>query len=317
MKKQIPIFFAIDNSYAPFLSVALNSLADHSSKNREYDITVLYMDLEPKNMYRLKTFERDNIKITFKNMTVNLDAFEDRHENRFRCDYILAIYFRLFIANMFSHLDKAIYLDSDIVLNDDIANLYDIDIKDNLLGGCYDTSISHNSDLYGYTEKAIGVKKTEYINSGILLMNLKEMRQQKFQEHFLNLLNKYHFDSVAPDQDYINAICNGKIYYLDRKWDAMPDEMDKPLKQPSLIHYNLFSKPWNYSGIQYEEYFWRYAKTSGYLTEILTVKESFNQDKREKDMECMKSLIERAREISKSSVTFNTALKNGEKIRIC
>ena len=59
-------------------------------------------------------------------------------------------------------------------------------------------------------------------------------------------------------------MCNGKILYLDEAWDAMPTEGKEPLKNPKLIHYNLFQKPWCYDNIQYEEYFWKYAKDSGY-----------------------------------------------------
>ena len=76
-------------------------------------------------------------------------------------------------------------------------------------------------------------------------MNLKEMRLKNFEGHFFSLLNKYRFDTVAPDQDYINAMCNGKIFYIDQKWNAMPNEDQEPLENPSLIHYNLFSKPWH------------------------------------------------------------------------
>ena len=47
MRKEevIPVFFAIDNEYAPFLSVALNSAIKNSSANRKYKAIVLYQDL--------------------------------------------------------------------------------------------------------------------------------------------------------------------------------------------------------------------------------------------------------------------------------
>ena len=315
MKNKIPVFFAIDNSYAPFLAVALNSLADNSSKEREYEITVLTKDLKRENIRKLKKFERDNIKITFKNMN-SLDMFDDIVQNRFRNDYIIAIYFRLFIAAMFPDLDKAVYLDSDIVINEDIARLYDTDIKDNLIGACFDTTIAHNRDFYTYTEKAVGVNKNEYINSGVLLMNLKEMRRQKFEEHFLSLLNEYHFDSVAPDQDYINAICNGKIYYLENKWNTMPNDFEGIIDNPYIIHYNLFSKPWHYSGVQYEEYFWQNALKSGYLTEILKIRNSFDEEKQKKNNDCFIRLMERTREITQSPITFNSMFRQGVRVRI-
>ena len=57
-----------------------------------------------------------------------------------------------------------------------------------------------------YMEEAVGVSRYEYINSGVLLMNLNKLREKEFDKHFLNLLNTYHFDCIAPDQDYINAI---------------------------------------------------------------------------------------------------------------
>ena len=76
----------------------------------------------------------------------------------------------------------------------------------NYIGACHDMSISDYEDIVTYTEEAVGVKRSEYINSGVLLMNMKKMRIDKFEEHFLDLLNTYHFDSIAPDQDYINAM---------------------------------------------------------------------------------------------------------------
>jgi len=316
MKKQIPVFFAIDNGYAPFLAVALNSLVEHSKEQNDYNITVLYKDLKEENMLRLKKFERDNVKINFKNMKVNLDVFDDRKENRFRCDYIIAIYFRLFIASMFKDLDKAIYLDSDIVLNDDVAELYNIDIKDNLLGGCYDASISTSPILYGYTEQAVGVKKHEYINSGILLMNLKEMRLKNFEGHFLSLLNKYRFDTVAPDQDYINAICNGKIHYLDDRWDTMPNDNAPEISDAKIIHYNLFSKPWCYDNIQYADYFWKYAADSGYLNEAIENKRNYSEEQKENDAKCLGILVANGEKFCDNEITFKKMYDKGVKIRL-
>ena len=40
-KSIIPIFFAIDNNYAPFFSVALESIKANSSKNYQYEIYIL------------------------------------------------------------------------------------------------------------------------------------------------------------------------------------------------------------------------------------------------------------------------------------
>ncbi len=317
MNREIPIFFTIDDAYAPCLAVALNSMIKNSSKNRNYKAIVLHQGLSEKNTNKLKALATENFEIKITPMKNNFDVLDDRMSNRLRCDYFtLTIYFRLFIASMFTQYDKGIYIDSDVVVTDDIANLYDIEIGDNFIGACNDLSIADVPELVAYTENAVGVKKHEYINSGVLLMNLKKMRECDFEGHFLNLLNTYHFDSIAPDQDYINAICNGKIHYLDESWDTMPNDAKKPLDKTNLIHYNLFSKPWCYDGIQYGDIFWEYAEDSGYIDEIREFKSDYTDDKKEADSKCLELLVKRSTEIPKYDVTFRKMEKKGVNIKL-
>ncbi len=317
MNREIPIFFTIDDAYAPCLSVALNSMIKNSSKDRSYKAIILHQGLNERNTKKLKSLESDNFSIEITPMKNNFEALDDRMSNRLRCDYFtLTIYFRLFIPAMFPQYDKGIYIDSDVVVNDDIANLYDIEIGDNFIGACNDLSIADIEPLVYYTENAVGVKKHEYINSGVLLMNLKKMRDCNFEEHFLNLLNTYHFDSIAPDQDYINAMCNGKIHYLDETWDTMPNDARKESASPSLIHYNLFSKPWCYDNIQYGDVFWEYAQDSGYINEIKEIKSQYDADKKKADSECLELLVKRGLEIPQNDITFKKMKEKGVNITL-
>ncbi len=238
MNREIPIFFTIDDSYAPFLAVALNSAIKNSDPQRNYKAIVLYQDLGADNISRLQSLQTENFKIELMPIRANMEALDDRMSNRLRCDYFtLTIYFRLFIPSMFPQYDKGIYIDSDVVLTDDIAKLFDIDIGENYIGACNDLSIADIPPLVAYTEKAVGVNAKEYINSGVLLMNLKKMRDDDLEGHFLALLNKYHFDSIAPDQDYLNAMCNGKIYYsvvkmwFDNGCNETPEQMGAIIKR--------------------------------------------------------------------------------------
>ena len=250
-------------------------------------------------------------------MKINFEALDDRMSNRLRCDYFtLTIYFRLFIPAMFPQYDKAVYIDSDVVVADDVAKLFDTDIGDNFIGACNDLSIADVPPLVAYTENAVGVKGNEYINSGVLLMNLKKLREAKFEEHFLNLLNTYHFDSIAPDQDYINAILNGNIYYLDKRFDAMPNNARPECENPVIIHYNLFEKPWCYDGIQYEDTFWYYAQDCGFIDEIKKYKADYNDEKKQADKDCLELLVRRGTEIPENDVTFKKMHESGVKIRL-
>ena len=317
MKQEIPVFFTIDDSYAPFLAVALNSAVKHANPGRCYRAIVLHQGLNQANTEKLKALETDNFKIDISPMQADFKALDDRMSNRLRCDYFtLTIYFRLFIPSLFPQYDKGIYIDSDVVLTDDIAKLYDTDIGDNLIGACNDLSIADIPPLVAYTENAVGVKGKEYINSGVLLMNLKAMRECDLEGHFLNLLSTYHFDSIAPDQDYLNAMCNGKIFYLDEAWDAMPNEARPPLEHTGLIHYNLFSKPWCYDGIQYGDEFWRYAEDSGYIDEIKAYKAAYSDQKKKADSDCLDLLIRRGTEIPQNEITFKKLHEKGVKIRL-
>ena len=317
MNREILIFFTIDDSYAPFLAVALNSAIKNSDPQRNYKAIVLYQDLGADNISRLQALRTENFKIELMPIRANMEALDDRMSNRLRCDYFtLTIYFRLFIPSMFPQYDKGIYIDSDVVLTDDIAKLFDIDIGENYIGACNDLSIADIPPLVAYTEKAVGVNAKEYINSGVLLMNLKKMRDDDLEGHFLSLLNKYHFDSIAPDQDYLNAMCNGKIYYLEEKWDTMPNDAKPMLTETSLIHYNLFSKPWCYDGIQYEEQFWNYARDCSLIDEIREFKASYTEDKKKADSECLELLVRRGMEIPENDITFKKMNEKGVRIRL-
>ncbi|MDO5294514.1 MAG: glycosyltransferase family 8 protein [bacterium] len=316
----IPIFFTIDNAYAPYLDVALRSMIANASKKEKYKIIVLYENVTADSLSKIATVVQEPFEIEFHEMRNQIEGLTDRKENRLRCDYFtMTIYFRLFIAAMFPEYTKGIYIDSDVVVPGDISELYRIDLGDNLLAACPDRSVVNIPELARYMEYAIGIPKTDYINSGVLLMNLKKMRETKFIEHFLYLLNTYHFDNVAPDQDYLNAICHGKILYLEECWDAMPPEGGKEmvLAEPKIIHYNLFLKPWCYDNIPYEEYFWKYAEMSPFYDEILLYKKNYSAEQKKSDKECLKTLVTKAGRLDRQEVTFRKLKESGIKITIC
>lgn len=317
MNREIPIFFTIDNAYAPFLAVALTSAIENSSEENSYRAIILHEGVSEENMSKIKALAKPNFKIDFIEMKSGLEAITDRMSNRLRCDYFtLTIYFRLFIPQMFPEYDKGIYIDSDVVIPHDLAELYNTDIGDNFIGACNDMSIVDTPPLVSYVENAVGVKMSEYINSGVLLMNLAKLREACLDKRFLELLNEYHFDCIAPDQDYLNAMCNGKIHYLDTAWDAMPNEAKPENPDPCIIHYNLFSKPWCYDGVQYSEQFWNYAAKSGYLDEVKAYKAAYSDEQKASDSRCMQLLCDRGVEICQNDITFKKMHESGVKIRL-
>lgn len=320
MKKSreiIPVFFTIDDDYAPLLGVTLFSMLKNASKVYQYKVFVLYKKLSEQNREKFAGLADKNCEIQFFEMKDELNTITDRMSNRLRADYFtLTIYFRLFIPVLFPEYDKGIYLDSDVVVPGDISELYQMHLGENLLGAVIDPVVAAVPELTRHAELCVGVEKDKYFNSGVLLMNLKKLRETRIDQRFLELFNKYHFDCIAPDQDYLNAMCKGRVTYLPALWDAMPSDATEPVGNPKLVHFNLFAKPWHYDNIQYEQYFWPYAEASGFLEEILAIKGAYTEQDRQSDNEHLDLLISRGNATGDGKVTFRTVFNEGKEARL-
>lgn len=313
----IPVFYAIDDTYAKFVAVSIKSLIMNASNNYDYDINVIYENLSEENAQKLKSLETDNVKIILTKMNQNLSMITDKLGNRLReYTFTLTIFFRLFIPVMFPKYDKCIYIDADTVISDDISRLYNEDLGDNYLGCIVDKSTIDNEILASYFEEVVGIPRDKYINSGVLLMNSKKLRELKIDEKFLDLYTKYGFDVIAPDQDYINSMCYRHIKYLSDIYDAMPNPNNKEVKKPVIIHYNLFLKPWQYENVQYYDYFWKYAKFTPYYDEILEIKNSYTDEDRKKDSEWMDLMVSRAESLVGTQNTLKNVFESGKETRL-
>ena len=222
---EIPIFFAVDDGYCPFLAVAIQSLIDNCSEEYKYLIKVLHTNISDENKKRITKYERTNVDIEFVNLTYYIEKVKDKLYTR---DYYSkTTYFRLFLPNLYPQYDKVLYLDSDIVILDDIAKLYNIEMGTNLVAAAQDDVIQTTPVFREYAEKVVGVADyRNYFNAGVLLMNLHQLRKFKFQEKFIYLLDKIKF-AVAQDQDYINRLCKGRVKLFGREWNRMPIEDPK------------------------------------------------------------------------------------------
>ncbi len=292
-KNKIPIFFAVDDEYVPFLAVALQSLVENSKKENYYLIKILYTNITDENQEKIKKYESENINIEFVCLSYYINKVKDKLYTR---DYYSkTTYFRLFIPDLYPQFDKVLYLDSDIVILSDIADLYNVDMGDNLLAAVPDDVIQTIEVFREYAEKVVGVATYKnYFNAGILLMNLDELRKFKFQEKFLYLLEKVKF-SVAQDQDYLNRLCKGRVKLLENTWDRMPIGGDIINRDElHLIHYNLAFKPWHFEDILYKEYFWQYAEKTEYFDKILEIKNNYTDEQKFQDRESDKKLRELA-----------------------
>lgn len=268
----IPIFFSSDDNYLPFLAVSIRSLIENASPDYDYCIHILNNGLNERRLAPILDMQRENVQIRPVDVSHAIAPIAEKLNLR---DYYTAsIYFRLFIASMFPQYHQAIYLDADIAVNGDVSGLYNIPLGQRILGVIPDDVVASHRDFRRYAEEGLGIPYRRYFNSGVLLMNLDQFRLQQIERKFVYLLNTYHFDTICPDQDYLNVLCRDRVLYLDKGWNKMSID-DRYNGVPNLVHYNMFYKPWQYKNIVYQEYFWKYAAMTPFYEELRTMQKNF------------------------------------------
>ncbi len=289
----IPIFFAVDDNYAPYLAVALRSLIDHSRSKYNYCIHILIDTLNDENCKLLSAMETENVTIEYINVSDKLRNICSRLH--IRDYYSKATYYRFFIPELFPQFKKGLYLDCDIILTDDAANLYHCHMGKNLVAAVPD-EIMTDIEVFGrYTEQVLNIPRNEYFNAGILVMNLQELRLFNIEEQFADLLSKRTY-RVTQDQDYLNKLCYGRVFYLNKKWNKTPMPDSDRNDIPKIAHYKINYKPWKYDNIPYGELFWEYAEKTPLYASLLEKKNNYTDADKLRDRNQYASLVDLAME---------------------
>jgi len=279
----IPIFFACDSGYLKYTMVSLKSVMENASKEYVYHIHILCTDIEYEKQRAVTAMGNENFHIYFNDVS---EYLKDLKENLpIRDYYSCTTYYRLFLAQMFPEYDKGIYIDSDTIVLGDISELYNYPIGVNYVGAAVDQVVSQ-TDLFGeYAEKVLDINRRQYFNAGVLVINIKQFRDEDIVGQFTELVKTYTF-VVAQDQDYLNILCEDKVYWIDPKWNAETyGELPCREEDICLIHYNLGKKPWCYPDCKFGAYFWHYAKMSPSYDEILEVQKHYSEDDMKKDQQ--------------------------------
>ena len=287
--KHIPIFFAVDDGYIPFLAVTIESLIKNASKEYIYSIKILYTNVAERNKRKILKYENENFKIEFIDLNYYIQEIKDKLYTR---DYYTkATYYRMFIPNLFPQYNKAIYLDSDLLVLGDVSELYNIDLGNKLVAAAPDDVIQNSEIFSTYVERVVGIAKHEnYFNAGVLLMNLDEMRKFDFQSKFMYLLETVKY-TIVQDEDYLNRICKGRTKIISKIWNRMPIPTDEIKEEYiKIIHYCLIYKPCHFDNVLYQDYFWEYAAKTEYYEDLLNMKNSYTDQEKFRDMDQYKNL---------------------------
>ncbi len=306
-QKVIPIFFASDNNYAPYLAVTLKSLLVNASKEYFYKIHILTSNMKEEIQNKIKKMETSYASIEFYNLSDKLEKIKEKFH--LRDYYSIETYYRFFISDLFPEYDKVLYLDCDITILGDISDLYFTNISNYLVGAVQEQVMNHYDAFGNYVEQALNIKRKQYFNAGVLLINTAMFRACNIIKTFFNLIDRFTF-RITQDEDYLNVICKDKVRYLDLGWNKMPfEEIGFDNVDLQLIHYNLGWKPWHYENVLYEEYFWEYAYQTEFYDFIKNELKTYSNERKEKDKLSFQLLQQLAIEDSKDFFNYRRSIK--------
>ena len=293
--EEIAVVFSSDENYAVYLMVAIASIKANRAQGDKYDIVVLDGGIGGVYRNRITTLAADDFSIRFvdisgylKEVDVNTFAL-----NRY---FTIAIYYRFFIPQIFKCFSRVIYLDCDIVVNHNLAELYRTDMKGKALAAvpdvemhrCLMNNIRMREMLCGnYLREMLKMTHPEsYLQAGVLLLDIKKLQEMNFTEVCLRKLMEIK-KPLYLDQCVVNAVLDADYLSLDMQWNVLwqlpyyEKNLDHQLsvdkyteyfaarKKPFIVHYAGSVKPWNNPKVELAEIWWKYARMTPFYEELL------------------------------------------------
>ncbi|BAZ16923.1 glycosyl transferase family 8 [Calothrix sp. NIES-4071] len=259
MHNSIVLVCAADDNYSMPLAATTRSVIASMRNPQNLSLYIIDGGISSANKQRIiQNLQSEQVKVTwikarrsqFKNMQISSSV-------------TIAAYYRLLIpAFLPNEIEKAIYIDSDVIVRSDIEALWNQDIGDNYLLAVQDMGaplVSSARGLVNYQELGIPAD-CKYFNSGVLVLNLKKWRQENTSLAVIKYLNDYKQYVRWFDQDGLNAVLAGKWGELDARWNQMPylfrfgswqespfseEEYNNLREHAYIIHYSTREKPWN------------------------------------------------------------------------
>ena len=278
--QKVNIAFCFDKNLWKHFCVEIISLLNVSKNKCDYDIYAIISNDITKDIQEeiRKIFDKYNINSTLTFIPITND-FKKSKTNKEK-----GFYFRLHLPQLLPNIDKIIYADIDIIFNKDLKDFYNQDMKDYILFGVKDglnitrpwkkhmARMPKNYNTY--------FTKGDYINSGVLLMNLKAMRKLNLYKEFCDLME---LSFPHRDQDILNITCKNHIKILPLKYNFTPRSTHKykklikekymtnielkEAKTSAIIYHFINHNPWN-KITKKANLWWQYAHLTPYYEDF-------------------------------------------------
>jgi len=281
---KIPIVFASDDNYIPYLSTTIQSIIENSSQNKYYIFFILHKGISTDfiNLLIKQVTPFNQFLIEFINITDYIkkyDFFISRHVT-------IETYFRLFIPELFHKYEKIIYLDCDMIVCTDIAELYDINIDNYIIAAMHDIDVINwyygskfSKKVKGYRASLSILKNAcNYFCAGLCVFNIKLFLDTISHDKIIQVAKSNEWN--WHDQDVLNIIAENKVLLLSFHWgfyntnhinylpNLLLNEYIEAKNNPKIIHF--VKKPWIFNRyINHFEYFWKYATRTPFINLII------------------------------------------------
>ncbi|WPX39855.1 glycosyltransferase [Akkermansia sp. N21116] len=276
----INIAFTISDDYIKHCCNCILSILENN-KNNFFKFYVISDDLTDcsKNMVDLSLCNYNNFEIEYLKFEKNINEFPITLSH-----ISIHTYYRLFLASLLEDIDRVLYLDSDIIVNGPLLELWKIDLNLFYCAGSEDLFIKKIN-----YKKEIGFEDDDiYINAGVLLLNLRKIRNEDVECLFFKNISNFGSKIKFQDQDILNITFRGKVHIVSEKYNFCNENAQKTSIDfsPIIIHYTSYYKPWKYREGDFNSLNFLYYK---YLNKTYWKKEVF-QYKKHRIIHCMKSI---------------------------
>ncbi|MCR5265515.1 MAG: glycosyltransferase family 8 protein [Cyanobacteria bacterium RUI128] len=232
----INVCLACDDNYAKYAGVVIASALANSNIDDRLAFYILDGGISEEHKSQIN--ELKSIKqcdINFVNIDESL--FDEFKTIKTHSYITIVTYYRLKLPSLLPNIDKIIYFDCDFVVNHSLKDLFETDIEGFYLAGANDIK-----------EKMVK-QNPSYVNAGMLLFNLKAMREDNIEEKLFEWTRE-HIDTIKTgDQEILNEALKGSIKVVDEEWNVQSSNFTNRSSythNPKAIHYVAKKKPWHY-----------------------------------------------------------------------
>lgn len=285
----INIAFITDNNYVFPLKVAIKSIIANKNVDVQYNINIICVEISEDNYKVLKTLEKLGNEKVFINLIDKKNTFKDI---KMPAHVTPSALFKFSLAEILDNIDKCLYIDCDTMIQKDLSEFYNIDI-DNVYAGVIQDYLT----IY-YREMNKKLNLDGYFNSGVMLLNLKKMRNDGITEKLIAQKKKEIETNtvVFMDQNSLNVVFEEKVKYLpliynystvyniDETTVCLPDDIRNNLQSYKdnavIVHFAGGAKPWKIlCADKYFVSFWKYVDSNDFLQIVDVICNTIQQEK--------------------------------------